>query len=223
MSDEQDGEAHILLQAFQQLHDLRLDGDIQRCGRLIGDQQLWPADDGHGDHHALTQAAGQLMRILLQAALGIADADLFQGIDDERFRLREIHAAVQAKAFSDLAPNAKGGIEAGHRLLENHADTVAANLLHPREAHRDQVFALKHHAACFDARGRRWQQPHDGLRCHTLAATGFAHQAQHLAGFEFKAHILDDAGITLFRIEADRQALDAEQRCIAHSKTRRGK
>ena len=37
--------------------DLRLDRDVERRGRLVGDQQLRAAGERHGDHHALAHAA----------------------------------------------------------------------------------------------------------------------------------------------------------------------
>ena len=48
----------------QQPQDLRLDGDVERGRRLVGDQQRRAAHQRHGDHHALAQAAGKLMRVL---------------------------------------------------------------------------------------------------------------------------------------------------------------
>ena len=66
--DEQQREAEPLAQILQQADDLRLHGDVERGGRLIGDQQARPACDRHGDEHALAHAAGELVRILAQAA-----------------------------------------------------------------------------------------------------------------------------------------------------------
>ncbi len=62
----------------QQFEDLRLHGDVERGRRLVGDQQLRPVGERHGDHHALALAAGQLMRIGLQPLFRLADADLVQ-------------------------------------------------------------------------------------------------------------------------------------------------
>jgi hypothetical protein len=45
----------------QQVEDLRLDGDVERRGGLVGDQQVRVADQRHGDHDALAQAAGELV------------------------------------------------------------------------------------------------------------------------------------------------------------------
>ena len=47
----------------EQVEDLRLDGDVESRGRLVGDEQLRLAGQGHGDHHPLAQAAGELVGI----------------------------------------------------------------------------------------------------------------------------------------------------------------
>ena len=47
----------FLHQILHQLQNLGLDGDVQCCGRLIGDQQLRFGGKRHGDHRALTHAA----------------------------------------------------------------------------------------------------------------------------------------------------------------------
>ena len=56
-----------LLQLQHQVQDLRLDRDVERRGRLVGDEQRRVQHERHGDHHALALAAGQLVRILRHA------------------------------------------------------------------------------------------------------------------------------------------------------------
>ena len=65
MGDQHDRHAEPLLHLGQQLEDLRLDGHVERGGRLVGDQQLGVAGQRHGDHHALAHAAGELVRIVV--------------------------------------------------------------------------------------------------------------------------------------------------------------
>ena len=60
VGDEQDRHAEPALQVAQQIEDLRLDGDVERGGRLVGDQQRRLARQRHRDHDALAHAAGQL-------------------------------------------------------------------------------------------------------------------------------------------------------------------
>ena len=56
----------------QQLQDLVLDGDVERGGRLVGEQQLGRAGERDGDHHALAHAAGKLVRIARRAGAAAA-------------------------------------------------------------------------------------------------------------------------------------------------------
>jgi len=75
MGDDDDGHAQLLLQIHHQFQDLRLNGDVQSRGRLVGDQQLRLAGQGDGDHDSLPHASGQLIGILLEPLLGLVDAD----------------------------------------------------------------------------------------------------------------------------------------------------
>ena len=69
------------LQLAHQVEDLRLDGDVERGGRLVGDQQCRFAEQRHRDHHALAHAARELVRVLVEALLGGRDAHALQHLD----------------------------------------------------------------------------------------------------------------------------------------------
>ena len=73
MSDEHHRHADLVLKGGDQLQNLRLDGDIEGGGRLVGDEELRPAGEGHRDHHPLTHAAGEEMRVIVnrRAASGM--------------------------------------------------------------------------------------------------------------------------------------------------------
>ena len=57
------------LQPAEQLQDLRLHRDVERGRRLVGDQQVGLAQQRHRDHHPLAHAAGELVRVHVEAAL----------------------------------------------------------------------------------------------------------------------------------------------------------
>ena len=57
VGDEQDGERELALQLAQQAEDLRLNGHVERGGRLVGDQQRRLRHQRHRDHHPLSQPA----------------------------------------------------------------------------------------------------------------------------------------------------------------------
>ena len=77
-----------LTRRAQQAEDLGLHGDVQRGGGLVGDQQPRLAGECQGDGHALGHAAGDLVRVGLQDALGVDDAHLFAAGSAPRPALR---------------------------------------------------------------------------------------------------------------------------------------
>ena len=69
MADPDHGRAGLAAQLLRLVQDLRLDRDVERRGRLVGDDQLGLVEEGDGDRHALAHAAGQLVRIGLEPPL----------------------------------------------------------------------------------------------------------------------------------------------------------
>ena len=117
-------------QPLHQLEDLRLDGDVERGRRLVGDDQLGIAGERDGDHHPLAHAARELVRILLEAPRRIGDADHVQQLDRAPVGRRAVGALVLLQRLGDLPADGEHRIERGHRLLEHHADVAAADRAH---------------------------------------------------------------------------------------------
>ena len=143
VGDEQHRHVELGLELGEQLEDLRLDGDVERSGRLVGDEQVGLVGERHGDHHPLTLAAGELMRIAVEPALGIVDADLIEQIEDARARGAVGKSTVDFQHLADLPLDRVQRIERRHRLLEDHRDLVAADLAERRRRKREQVLALE--------------------------------------------------------------------------------
>ena len=106
-------------------------------------EQIGLVGERHGDHHALALAAGELMRIALEPALRIGNADLGQHLDGARARRGAGQAAMQQQNLADLLLDRVQRIERGHRLLEHDGDVVAAHLPHLAFAERRDP-ALEH-------------------------------------------------------------------------------
>ena len=151
MGDQQHRHAEALLQLPEQLQDLRLDGDVERGGRLVGDQQVRLVGERHRDH-PLALAAGQLMRIGIEALLGLLQAHQVQQFQGARARRGPAHAAMQHQGLADLPLDRVQRIERGHRFLEDDADAIAAHLPQRRLVGADQLAAVQTDAA---ARVRR--------------------------------------------------------------------
>ena len=67
--DQDDRGAEPLADVAHQVEDPRLDRDVERRRRLVGDQHLRVAGERDRDHHALAHAAGELVRILVEPPL----------------------------------------------------------------------------------------------------------------------------------------------------------
>ena len=81
VGDQDDRGAAGRLQFAHQVEDLRLQGDVERGGRLVRDQELGIAGQRHRDHDALAHAAGELVRIVVDAPFRRGDVDAAQQLD----------------------------------------------------------------------------------------------------------------------------------------------
>ncbi len=102
MADQQQRHVQALLQLLEQQEDLTLHRDVQRSGRLVGNQQLRFAGQCHGNHHPLALAPGQLVRIGFQAFLGLLNAYQLQQLDNAFLRFTTTDAAMQQQCLADL-------------------------------------------------------------------------------------------------------------------------
>ena len=127
------------MQARHQRQNLRLNRHIQRSGGFVGNQHARLADHGHGNHHALTHAARELVRVLVQALAGGRHFNLLQRAQRLRTGCSGVQAQVQAHRLGDLLAHRQHRVQAGHGFLKNHGDLVAAQLAHVLVAHLQHV------------------------------------------------------------------------------------
>ena len=103
VGDEQHRQRELLAQLAEQVEHLRLDGDIERGRRLVGNQQRRPVHHRHGNHHALALPAGKLVRIIARPPLGLGNGDRAQRLDRQPPGL----------GLADLAAGGRAGLQAG--------------------------------------------------------------------------------------------------------------
>ena len=117
------------LQVVAAVEDLRLDGDVERRGRLVGDQQLrlgrrapWRSSRAG----ACRRRAGADSR--RAARRGIRDARPGRAARPRAAAPRRgRQSRVQPQRLGDLLADVQHRVERRHRLLEDHRDLVAAH------------------------------------------------------------------------------------------------
>ncbi len=102
VSDEHNAGASFGHKQLHEIQDLSLDRHVERRRRLVGHEHPRTADEGNGDHDALTHSARQLERILAKPAIGIRDADRDQQVFRLGARLRPTHPMMEGIGLGDL-------------------------------------------------------------------------------------------------------------------------
>src|SRR5581483_9411200 len=100
-------------------------------------------------------------------------------------------------------------VERGHRLLEDHADAIAAQaaIIRVREPH--ELVAIKLDAAGDNSAVR--QQSHQRQRRDRLAAAGFADEPERLAALQRKTDAAHGLRRAAAGVEADAEIADFDQ------------
>ena len=200
MRDQDDRRARFLAEHAHQVEDLRLDGDVERSGRLVGDKKIRLAGERHRDHDALAHAAGEPVRIVVEAPLGRRYVHPTQHLDRSLPRGRARQRPVAQYAFGDLFANGERRIERSHRLLEDHRQTITSKLAHLGRRNLREIDTLEAYLSADSPRGRG-DEAHDRQRGHALAAAGFADDGERAAGVEREADAVDRRELAGFDCE----------------------
>jgi len=182
VGDEQVGEAKLLLEVFQQVDHLRLDGDIQRGDGFIADNQRGVQRKGAGHTHPLPLTARKFVRV----AVGVSGVEAHEREQffNTFFRGFAIHDAMHQDRFANDFAHRHAGVEAGIGVLEDHLH-LAAHQAQFFAFGLDQVAAFKNHTARGGA-----VKLQNGASSSGLAAARFANQAQSFAFVDLKRNAI---------------------------------
>ena len=172
VGDEEVGQVELLLQLDEQVEHLRLDRDVERGHRLVGDDELRAQHEGAGEADPLALAAAELVRVA-PGRLG-AEADALEHLD---------HGLVAPLALEPVDPQALADEVAHLHARVERADGVLEDDLHV-PAHRLQLGAAETphvDAVELDLAGGRLEQPQQRAAERRLAAAGLADEADRLA------------------------------------------
>ena len=172
VGDEQQRQAALAAQLVEDRHHLGLRGHVERGRRLVGEHQARLAEQRRRDHHALQQAAGQLVRVLREAPLAVVDPDVGAAPRSRARRGLGARARRAARSVSVMkSPIRRTGLMCARGSWKTIATSlaVAAQLA---AAEAEHVAAVEADRAARLRAGR--QQPRDRPRGHRLARARLA-------------------------------------------------
>ena len=85
VGDQQERRAGLGQRRPERVEHLGLHGHVERRGRLVRQDHLGVVRHPDGDDGPLAHAAGELVRVVVDALRGVRDADLGQQLDGARF------------------------------------------------------------------------------------------------------------------------------------------
>jgi len=158
----------------------RMDIPVERGGGLVGDEEAGVAGKRHRDHHALAHTAGHLVRVVLEAFVGLGNAHEVEHVGRELQGFLLALTLVEHDRLGDLIAHGVDRVERGHRLLKDHGDVVATNAAHLGLGKLEQVLGLavltaepdlapRNHAR------RHGDEAHHGQGRDRLTGTRFPH------------------------------------------------
>ena len=186
VADHDDRQAEARHEVPQKIEHLRLDRDVERRRRLVGDEELGLARERHRDQDALAHPARKLMRVARLHPLRIPDLHLFEQLPaaaaelSARGRRPAQRPGMGNEHVRELPPDREERVQVGHRILEDHGDLHAADPAPFRLAQIVERRGIEHHPA---ARAPCLLRPdaEDRAGQHRLSAPALADDAERLA------------------------------------------
>src|SRR6185503_17372886 len=154
------------------------------------------------------------VRIRGQASRRVGDADHLQQLEGAGAGRSALHPAMDLEDLANLAPDVPDRVQRRLRLLEDHADPVAAQLAHLVGLELEQVGPVEKDLAGLDP-ARLADEPHDRERRHALAAARLADETHDLAAVDVEVDPVNGTDDPVARVERRPQALDLEERPFA--------
>ncbi len=206
VGDEHERGAGLAAEPFEQGQDLVLHGGVERGGRLVGEEHVRLVGQREGDHDALAHAAGELVRVVAQAACGIGDADQ---VEEFGGAAGTAGAPVCPHRLVQVPADREHGVEGRHRVLEDHGDAGTPGAAQPFLVRGGQVLAVEADGPRGDVTARG-QHPHERQGGGGLPRAGLADDAEGFARGEREADAAHGPHAARPPGEVDVQVADVE-------------
>ena len=142
---------------------------------------------------------------------GVGNPDRLEGLDDPAPDLLPGGLAVVVlDGVADLLADPLHGVQGGHRVLEDHADPLAADRPHLALRQPEDVGAVEEDLPAGDA-SVGGQQPHQGEHRDGLARAGLADDPERLARLERERQVTDGVHRPVEGVELDAEVADLEE------------
>ena len=215
VGDDDEAHAALALDLLQEVEHLRFDGYVERAGRLVGDQQVGLQRDRRGDHDALPLPAGELVRIVAGPALRVGNADAVEQLQHPAPG-RHLVDTMDTHRLRDLPADWIDRVKRGQRVLEDHRDGLAVDLLPLRFRHPQEVLAAQQDLAGGDDGRRRVDEVHHRRGADALARSALAEDGEGLALVDRPADAVDRLDRAPLGGELDAEVLHLEKGCFCH-------
>ena len=212
-----------LVDLGEQLEDLGFEGDVERRGDLVGDQQRGLVQQRDGDHDALAHAARELVGMAVEALGGVGDADPGKRFGDPlaQLALGLVVARVGALRGDHLLADGERRVETGERVLKDHGDGFATQSAQLAQGEAGHVAPFDEHVAAGEGAVRR-QQAHQGGAQRRFAAARLADHADDLAPAHLEADVGQRRQAARVGVVDDLKVFDTQERRGGGAPTLRG-
>ena len=104
----------------------------------------------------------------MHAARSVGYSHLIQDFQDALLLGYSVKIEMTAQDLANLCRDRHDGIQAKHRLLENHTDAPSPDIAHGRLWQKKQILFAQSHRSSHDFT-RIWKKPHHGKCRHGFA------------------------------------------------------
>ena len=210
MGDEHGRQAPLTAETPQQRDDLRLHGNIQCGGGFVGNQQARVGTQRQGNGHTLTHAAGELVRILREPPLRLRNLDFGQQGKRPFGGLPLGQWQVGANGLGELLPDGEHRVEAGERILKDHADASATQTTDGLTLQRIDAHTFQRDATVCQPT-RRLDESGNGQTGHRFSGTGFTDHTENFARCNLERDLVQHLVRAAVGVEDDIERIGDQQ------------
>ena len=201
----------LLDDRLERLQHLDLGGDVEGGGRLVEDQEVGIAAEGHRRHQPLELPPRDLVRVAPAEAVRIGKVEGPVEIFGPAVGLLPGELPVEHRRLGDLLPDGEGRVEGGGGALGEVGDALSAKRALLVGGHGDDVASVEAHLAAGELEARLGVAE-GGQGDGRLARARFPDEGHHLSALDGEAHALHDRGeAAVVLAGVDGQPIDFEK------------